>query len=397
MRLKILQRFGRKVVARTYSARTTAFFLVAALIWIAIPATIFWLLSNKISEATFAKSVGTWAAVEKASGTVQRPIGIAIQWTPEANAFAPPWSGVTQEVHVKVGETLANRQTVVAIAGLKRLAMISESPLYRNLEIGDSGPDVQQLNDFLEVPANASMNRERITPATLREIRKFAAEIGVKSPEVVDFFDRSWVIFVPQNSLTVKSMNLAVGAPAPSEGTAILEFEPRIMSASLIDPLEVERLQRGATQQNSGGESEPTNESLASDVETDIATSKVQLEEGVKLLIANTPIEVSLPGRNRIAEKGLSSLENLVEDRPAAIRGVTESENTAQWTVPAAAIITDNSGQRCVFVRVVEDESTVSKRVDVVGSARGKAEINADLEAAMEVWIPNGSAVGECA
>ncbi|QSB23250.1 peptidoglycan-binding protein [Curtobacterium sp. 24E2] len=126
---------------------------------------------------------------------------------PEASSQA---SGTITSVNVRVGDAIAIGQQLLSLDGRPVLALVGETPLYRDLQLGDSGSDVIALGKVLAAAGylNEGAVGERFGPAMDAAVRMFQTKFGVRADGK---FAPSSVIYVPESFGSVSSVAVVRG------------------------------------------------------------------------------------------------------------------------------------------------------------------------------------------
>lgn len=206
--------------------------VLAVVAWIAVP-----LVVAAVVTARSERSVRTeppasaWVAAGPVETEVSRTITAKADQEEQPPLLAPAWTGLVEEVGLRVGEPLRSGDTVAVIDGLPRLAAATGRPLRRSLVPGDRGQDVTDLNGWLASRRYEADAGDRFGRATRRGVLALRRDLGLAAN--VDEFDPAWLVFLAAPEVTVRSTTLQAGAPAPGAGTAIAELEPQITSVTL--------------------------------------------------------------------------------------------------------------------------------------------------------------------
>lgn len=206
--------------------------VLAVVAWIAVP-----LVVAAVVTARSERSVRTeppasaWVAAGPVETEVSRTITAKADQEEQPPLLAPAWTGLVEEVGLRVGEPLRSGDTVAVIDGLPRLAAATGRPLRRSLVPGDRGQDVTDLNGWLASRNYEADAGDRFGRATRRGVLALRQDLGLATD--VDEFDPAWLVFLAAPEVTVRSTTLQAGAPAPGAGTAIAELEPQITSVTL--------------------------------------------------------------------------------------------------------------------------------------------------------------------
>jgi hypothetical protein len=166
--------------------------------------------------------------------TGSQPVSLTPTWDQGKDLYAPPWTGMVTAVDASAGKPLKSGDTVAAINAVRRIAYATKTPFYRTIASGDTGPDVESLNEMLAglgymdaLPSDPT----RATYATSIGIRDLAKALGV--PTATTTFDPAWVVWLPASPFTPASLDLVTGEQAPAHGTTVATGQSTLTSATL--------------------------------------------------------------------------------------------------------------------------------------------------------------------
>ena len=211
----------------------------AALLLGLIAAPIIFLVALRMGSTDSLPGVTFDAApvLAKATGrqvTGSQPVSLTPTWDQGKDLYAPPWTGMVTAVDAAAGKPLKSGDTVAAINAVRRIAYATKTPFYRTIASGDTGPDVESLNEMLlglgymdALPSDPT----RATYATSIGIRDMAKALGV--PTATTTFDPAWVVWLPSSPFTPATLELVAGEQAPSPGSAIAAGQSTLTSATL--------------------------------------------------------------------------------------------------------------------------------------------------------------------
>lgn len=89
---------------------------------------------------------------------------------------------VVTRVEVSQGDVVKSGQMLALVSGRPVIAVRTEFPLYRDLAVGDSGDDAQELNSMLSNLGKASAGSDTFTQATGNGIAQLYADYGLTAP-----------------------------------------------------------------------------------------------------------------------------------------------------------------------------------------------------------------------
>lgn len=362
--------------------------MVAGLIfWALVPTIGFAYLTWSERQIAIEPTRVVWTPIATSDEPVRREINISVTRSEIDRVFAPNWSGLVQEVPVSVGSTISHGQVVAVVDGISRLAMATSRPFARPLSSGDEGSDVAQLNAVLDERGLEAGTDDDFDRSTLRGVQAIAHQLGVPDADSLITFDPAWFVFLPVHEMHISSSTLKVGAPAPALGEVAFEGDRRITGAFLVASSE------------SGppiGTSEDSNDD---DAQAESAppspTEKIQAAPNQQLIVGSQILPLS-ETRDEVDAGALAMLAGLIEPDASSVRGSLESEPLAgQWTLPTAAVFTDEDGSLCA---VVKRKTSISIReVSVVGIGSGVTVVEGKLQNGDRVLVsPHGKERKPC-
>ncbi len=156
---------------------------------------------------------------------------------------APPGSGIVTEVFAQPGDVIASGDPLYSVDSRVVLAFVADRPLYRELESGTKGADVEAFRAFL-VGLDVEVD----------EREDFSFDLSRRAAELRDFL--GWpdtrivapdqFVWVPEPGFQVDTTELIVGAPVPTAGTKLMAPRPAPSSARFVArgsqrPIETDR------------------------------------------------------------------------------------------------------------------------------------------------------------
>ena len=241
-----------------------------------------------------------------------------------------PASGVVTAVYAQPGTAVQSGVPLVDIDGVRVTAFKEASPLFRDLAIGDSGADVEQLATFLvhlEYLAPEKVSTKFSWPIEAA-VEEFQDQIGADDDGV---FKLRYVSFVPMQLTTIAEISASVGSPV-SSGSPFAEGNPSVTAITFSplteDSRALDRLQDSPVIFTAAGfslelpSSDPPEESLG---------------------------EVALSFSNAAAKADLSISEGA--DGSLKYSGGTLAllDGVVRGAVPSSAVVVASSGRSCVF------------------------------------------------
>jgi peptidoglycan hydrolase-like protein with peptidoglycan-binding domain len=275
-------------------------------------------------------TVGERLDSQRQSVTIEVDLG-------EAPAVRSPASGVITEVSTLDG-ALSNGAPLVRVNDMPVVAMISEVPLYRDLQFGDRGNDVRSLGQFLAAIGQMPANQvgDQYGSALRVAVRKFQASIGVRQDGV---FKVTYVAFAPTTLGPVTPAGIEVGDQI-SAGT--------IMYTAARMPLKLKVLNSAGTTPLTSGQSV-----VLSNAADDDVTIESFEPTGDELSEIYTWLQ------SEIASGALQSATT--EDTLTVTGAMLELADPEHvGTVPSTAIYVSEAGAKCVFVPVEDGFDALS-------------------------------------
>lgn len=314
-----------------------------------------------------------WAPIRPDDTSTVEDVAVQITWDAGEEIYAPEWSGLVETVDVAVGQTLTSGRTVAIVGGIRRIAVHSDRPFARELQSGDRGEDVSQLNSFLASRGLSHASGDRFDWATQRGVSALADSLGVPTAQRGTRFEPDWFMYLPAAKVIVAEVAMRVGAPSPAAGEVIIKGEQRITSARLTKPAAdgagpADGLSSTSAPEDSAGQVE----SLAAD-------------EGETLAVGGRGLKLT-KSRDSVDANSLAALRALVEPSSATVPGVLKRPPLpGQWSVPSAAVLAGTHGRLCV---VVEGKSRpVVKEVAVAGQGVGVTVVSGCFDSHARVLV----------
>ncbi|MFT4157434.1 MAG: peptidoglycan-binding domain-containing protein [Microbacterium sp.] len=247
--------------------------------------------------------------------------------------IASPKDGVLTSLDIVEGSQISNGSRVFAVNDVPVLAMVSSAPLYRSLAVGDRGPDVVRLQQWL---ASLGYNVEtdgRYGSETTSAVADFRQKNGLPGSGGAAF-DLGWVTWVGPTPLAPARLSVGIGATVGAH-TSIAEGEAVAVSVTVAElasyPPGVESILEVGT----------------ASVPYVSASGVITDTEAASAVAAALGIETEGSGRIRSA-----SSENVI-------------------VLPAGSVVTDSNGAMCVY----PDVDAAPIPVTVVGSTVGTQSI----------------------
>jgi hypothetical protein len=350
--------------------------------WVLLPILGLVLAQQRDARLQFAPTEPVFAAVLPAPEAQDREVGLVLGWSEPAQLVAPQWDGVVDRVLAGRGTVVNHGAGIVSIEGIERRAWVTPGAFFRNLSFGDRGEDVTWLNGALGLAGLRHGEADRFTAETTAGVRQFATDIGVTAPDGT--FDPNWVIFTPNDELTLAEVLLTVGAPAPAPGSVLSEAQIRLESAAIVSAADILSIQ------DDEGPERPAEERAA-------AMTAVNVAENESLLLQGAELELD-EARKAVAGDGLRKIEQVVlSGAGSVIAQVRTPSNPGAVMVPTAALVAGDGDAVCVVAKTEGRTEVVP--VELVWDASGSSVIRAARAGALtgaKVRIPAGELPGGC-
>lgn len=275
----------------------------------------------------------------------------------ELPAVAPRAAGrlesrVVTAIEVATGDTLRSGELVAAVSGEPLIAFVTDLPFYRDLSVGDRGPDVRALEEGLVVENRLERADDRFDSTTLAAVEAVYREAGWADRRRF-VADAAWA--VPAGS-RVSAVQVAVGDTVEADTALVVaqsgdgRWQCRIPAGIDVQP--------GDTWEVSGGD-EPATATV-----TDVGRDEETRE---------TVATVTLP-------------DAIAADTEVAATVVAQISDGEVLTVPAGALFT--AADSTAAVRVVAEETVREVPVATGVAAGGWVEVSGDgLAAGQTVQI----------
>jgi hypothetical protein len=309
------------------------FILPLILLWV-LPLAAFLALqpvSGEAQSTALAPPVVTALTVGKRTGANAQAVDTMVS-LPPAQQVQANRPGVVTHIYMNSGERLTDGTRLVSINYETIVAFTGSDPLYRDLTLGDFGPDVQSLAQFL-VHANL-LARTAVADHYTAAIAGGVARLERSTGAPVDGnFSLSMIAFVPKGVTNIGVIAVKIGDNV-GPGTSIFDSEssPTSIRFSIT-----------------GSEGQAP----------EIDSAQLTLKAGdLKLLLMRG---LTIPASTRA--KVLEFLERAVS---AGIVSTTTAGNTSATTytgavledttprtvgvVPTSSIYVSDKGTRCIFV-----------------------------------------------
>jgi peptidoglycan hydrolase-like protein with peptidoglycan-binding domain len=192
-------------------------------------------LSRAVEQAAVSPTTDRISTVGERERTYRQAVDIAVRYPPEIELISGS-AGTVTSIDVAVGSAPSNGQKILSVDQRPVFMITGDSPLYRPLRRGDTGPDVRTLVAFLV--ARSLLTADQVDDAfgsrVEKAVRSFQREEGV---EVTGVFDPAAVVFVPPGIESITAVVpllgslLSSGSPVLRGRGAITDFAVAVSGA----------------------------------------------------------------------------------------------------------------------------------------------------------------------
>ncbi len=250
----------------------------------------------------------------------------SLNWRSGPTLLAPNWSGLVTAVDIRPGQRITSGTPIVTIDGIRRIALASPQPFYRQIRPGVAGGDVQALRTALARLGLGSVGFGTTYDATLKAaIQRLNARLeGTSVSSASGVFDPSWVIYLPAEYVSVASLNFQLGAAPPPPGQAV------VTSQRTLKPF---RLVASSSQ--------------------GVPASLPPISAGYVLVLRTGTIVPVGQGFAISTPRALAKVTSALGSGASSLAGVIRLASASSLsTVPSTAVVSDASGTYCVFAPV---------------------------------------------
>ncbi len=290
--------------------------------------------TNEANQLWQSRDEARFSPIGKREDTATQPAMLQLDWSDSRRVIAPDREGTVTAIEMNVGQKPRSGDLAVLINQRRIVFQVGGVPLFRDLRLGDHGPDVQGLASVLSGALGRPIaSAGDVVDATLAEaVRDFNLIQGLQQ----DYFSSADVVYLPARA-ELSEVSVQIGQHV-SRGDVLAATTVELQTARLI--------LTGAS--------------------------------GRQGLLANTPLTVQMPSGAQINVSGLTPagselpmISQLVPDKSQTnIDNVSVSlrDAVAFGSLPSSAIVTDPSGTSCVFVRT-RDGGVEASLIDAVEAA----------------------------
>ncbi|MDR2322185.1 MAG: hypothetical protein LBE60_11125 [Microbacterium sp.] len=161
----------------------------------------------------------------------QRQVKAKATWADGAQVLAGD-TGMVTTVDCTAGEVWAAGTAPISINDRPRVAIHTSRPLWRDLQGGEEGPDVEALQSFLDAQGYSTSDSGRYDWSTSTSWRQFLRDRGVATDSTA--FALSGVVVLPADKITIQTCP-AVGA-AVTPGAALATQVPTLTAVLVSMP-----------------------------------------------------------------------------------------------------------------------------------------------------------------
>ncbi|MDR0366220.1 MAG: peptidoglycan-binding protein [Bifidobacteriaceae bacterium] len=356
---------------------------IGAAVWCLAPAGAYWLLSERSQAVSFDEPVAVDGEVRSNDGGSIRDVELVLTWRSPTALVAPDWTGLVQEVVAEPGGLLSSGDVVARVAGVDRMACASAYPMEGTVASKDKGQDVEVLQQCLTLFGyDLSADKGAYGKATERAVEEWSRKTGALSQNGT-VFEAAWLVYLPEESYPLASVDLKVAAPAPPAGTPMATAKPslsRAVVASADGPHK-----SGALDED--GEAEGPAREVAPE-------ELVTAEEDESLLIGSVTLGLT-EDRTEVAPDSLAVLSAEVAANAASVSAsLRRTGGVGEFLVPAAAVVATSGGTTCVLR--VDGNALEPVAVKVVGEVSGNSIITGALSPGERVRIAPAAGDRRC-
>ncbi len=241
-------------------------------------------------------------------------VALTLNGLPPPTLEAVGLSGRVTDVNVASGATLTSGDPILAVEDIERLAMVADSPLWRDLGSGDDGADVERLQRFLtDLGYDTGGVDGSVGRGTLAAIRAFNDDYGWDQPS--GLFRSGAVIWIGETEFVVGEVVVKAGDLV--DGGQELALGPEYVESVTVR--------------------EPPD-------------APGQTDAGFVLVVEGVSVSY-VPGSGVIDDFGdAQAVANAVGDSEEPGGIVRRNDARQVKVVPATTVVTDQAGGRCVYV-----------------------------------------------
>jgi len=309
---------------------------LAALIPLGVGAVVALLIASNSPLESAAKPAPLVGAIETAQRSGQVNVGIKVEFT-EALSPATQASGTITSLSVLPGDKVDTGTRLMDVNAQAVVAYVAESPLYRDIARGLTGPDVTTAQALLTAWGYDTGGADgKAGVATEKAIKAFNLANGYgKDNTVLSLASLVWVGTAP---VTVGTMSVHLGDQVGA-GTALFTTTAALAAITVAEP--------------PGMTSDGDLELVVGDLSTPYVagSGRVTEPEAVAAMVASLGT----------ATEGLGTLQLVTP--------------TTVATVPSSAVVTDAAGRTCIFA----SETAAPTLVAPTGGSLGTIDLDPSL------------------
>ena len=202
-------------------------------LWIVAPLAAMAFFFQAGAQQQIAAPEETWVPVSAGGALGSTTVDLSLAWSLPSPPVAPAWQGIVQKTHLAAGSPIADGKAIVKVDGIDRLGFASSVPFARSLAAGDRGEDVSELNRLLGLLKLQHNEGDRFGALTSQGVLELTDTIGAPAQSS---FDPGWVIYLAGPGIVAEQVKFTVGAPAPAQGTEIIQPKKLLTAAYLLAP-----------------------------------------------------------------------------------------------------------------------------------------------------------------
>lgn len=274
--------------------------------------------------------------------TGRQPVNLEVSWTPGPVLRAPNWNGIVTDVQARPGTVFGPGSAVVSVSGITRLFVSGPLPFYRNLQLGDSGQDVQLLQTLLHTLGYAEdlETDGSFGVDTRAAVRSLSVALGHPRPQ--DVFDHSWFLWSPTSDFIAHEIHVEVGEQTIPPGDPVVSGRPVVATGRTVN----------------------------------LDGSSLKLSGRWVFVVDGLRFSISESGD--LGADGLGHLTKTLESNTQAIGGTIElTEPLVAVSLPVGAVVLGHDAETCIYVAV--GDRYQPEQVDVAAGSPGTVEVVSPL------------------
>lgn len=299
-----------------------------------------WAIRRSIQTADQKQDPNT-VLVEMGSTKLRQPIVLLTKLSVEAPMRSMSQSGTVTAVFVEPGDHIVTGDPVIEIDGVVRVALQIERPLWRNLSLGDHGPDVRAIQQSLVDSGLLDKVDGTVGTETMIAAQEHFLRSGGSGRPLEISMD--WYVWSEPGGFHVDEVVVAVGEQVPPLGF----------------PLATTRVVPGE----------------AVVLETDGTPMTLDFSHDWQVVLEGTDVALAVTMRDGTPLVQSDFLSAVPFDENGAVTGWVELRHPLEITrVPPGAVLLDPNGNPCVVRR---RQSTIfeSASIEIVNAEPGAVTV----------------------